>query len=44
MKLELALRQIAEIHRHLDRREMYRGYRSLPVGLTGVYALVAAAL
>lgn len=44
MKLELALRQIAEIHGHLDRSEMYRGYRSLSVWLTGVCALVATAL
>ena len=44
MKLDLALQQISEIHGHLDRSEVYRGYRSLPVGLTGVCALVAAAL
>lgn len=44
MKLELALRMIAETHGHLDRSEMYRGYRSLPVWLTGVCALVATAL
>lgn len=44
MKLELALRQICEIYSHLERSEVYRGYRSLPVGLTGVCALIAAAL
>ena len=44
MKLDLALRQISEIHGHLERSEVYRGYRSLPVGLTGIFALGAAAL
>ena len=44
MKLDLALRQISEIHGHLERSEVYRGYRSVPVGVTGLCALVAAAV
>ena len=44
MKLDLALEQISEIHSHLERSEVYRGYRSLPIGLTGMCALGAAVL
>jgi hypothetical protein len=39
-----ALDQIAEIHGQLAKGEVYRGYRSLPVALSGVIGLVAAAL
>ena len=44
MKLDLALEQISEIHSYLERSEVYREYRSLPIGLTGLCALVAAVL
>jgi hypothetical protein len=37
-----ALDQISEIHKHLARSEVYRGYRPLPVALSGVLGLVAA--
>jgi hypothetical protein len=39
-----ALTQIAEIHRHLDRTEYYRGYRSPTMALTAVVAIAGAAL
>jgi hypothetical protein len=38
-----ALKQIAEIHEHLAKGEVYRGWRSVPVALSGVVGLVAAA-
>lgn len=44
MELERALHQISEIHDHLARSEVYRGYRSLPIAVAGVVAIVAAAL
>lgn len=37
-----ALDQIAEIHRHIAKGEVYRGYRSLPVALSGGIGLAAA--
>ena len=37
-----ALDQIAEIHRQIAKGELYRGYRSLPVALSGVIGLTAA--
>lgn len=42
MRLHEALNQIAEIHSHLARVEVYRGFRSLPVALSGLCGLVAA--
>jgi len=39
-----ALDQIAEIHGQLAKGEVYRGYRSVPVAISGVIGLVAAAL
>ena len=39
-----ALDQISEIHKHLARSEVYRGYRPLPVALSGIVGLVAAFL
>jgi len=44
MEYAKALDQISEIHQHLARSEVYRGYRSLPVALSGVVGVVAAAL
>ncbi len=35
-----ALDQIAEIHRQIAKGEVYRGYRSLPVALSGAIGLV----
>lgn len=37
-----ALDQIAEIHRQMAKGEVYRGYRSLPVALSGLIGLAAA--
>lgn len=37
-----ALDQIAEIHRQMAKGEVYRGYRSLPVALSGAIGLAAA--
>jgi hypothetical protein len=39
-----ALDQIAEIHGHLAKGEVYRGYRSLPVAISGAVGLAAAAV
>ncbi len=44
MEYAKALDQISEIHQHLARTEVYRGYRSLPVALSGLVGVVAAAL
>ena len=37
-----ALDQIAEIHRQMAKGEVYRGYRSLPVAISGALGLIAA--
>lgn len=37
-----ALTQIAEIHKQIAKGEIYRGYRSLPIALSGVLGLGAA--
>jgi len=37
-----ALEQIAEIHEHLAKTEVYRGWRSLPVACSGLVGLLAA--
>ena len=42
MEVDDALERISEIHEHLSRTEVYRGYRAIPLALTGVTALVAA--
>jgi len=39
-----ALEQIAEIHQQIAKGEVYRGYRPLPVALSGLIGIVAAAL
>ena len=44
MEIRKALDQISEIHGHLARTDMYRGYRAVPVALSGALALVAAAV
>ncbi len=42
MDVSQAMSQLAEIHKHLTRTEVYRGYRSQTVAVTGVVALVGA--
>jgi hypothetical protein len=37
-----ALDQIAEIHRQMAKGEVYRGYRSLPVAMSGAIGILAA--
>jgi len=43
MNLSEALAQISEIREHMARTEVFRGYRSLTVGFSGVLAILAAA-
>ncbi len=42
MQLDEALRQISDIRQQMARSEVFRGYRSLTVGCSGVLALLAA--
>jgi hypothetical protein len=42
MQPQRAIEQLDAIHAHLARTEVYRGYRSIPVGLTGAAAVLAA--
>jgi hypothetical protein len=42
MRFTDALSQISEIHEHLAKGEVYRGFRSLPVALSGVCGVAAA--
>jgi hypothetical protein len=44
MEYGRALSQIAEIHQQLAKGEVYRGYRSIPIALSGLVGLVAAGL
>jgi hypothetical protein len=44
MEYGRALSQISAIHQHLARTEVYRGYRPVPVALSGLVGLLAAAL
>src|SRR5947209_4479088 len=44
MELRDALTQISEIREQMARAEVFRGYRSVTVGFSGVVAFVAAAL
>lgn len=44
MQLDEALRQISDIRQQMARSEVFRGYRSLTVGLSGVAGLIAAAI
>ncbi|MGV3484373.1 MAG: hypothetical protein ACO1RT_08145 [Planctomycetaceae bacterium] len=43
MELHEALEQISDIRQQMARSEVFRGYRSLTVGLSGVMGLLAAA-
>ncbi len=42
MQLDEALRQISDIRQQMARTEVFRGYRSVTVGCSGVLALLAA--
>lgn len=44
MEVSEALERIGEIHEHLAKGEMYRGYRSLPMALSGLGGVAAALL
>ena len=44
MQINDAISQISEIHDHLTRSEVYRGYRSVPMGLSGGMACGGAIL
>jgi hypothetical protein len=44
MELHEALAQIAEIHQGVARAELFRGYRAVPVALSGMLALTAAVM
>ena len=44
MQLNDALTQIAEIRSQVERTRVYRGYRSVPVAISGVLAVGAAAV
>lgn len=41
MELNKALSQIEEIHGHIAKTQVYRGFRSVPIALTGATALIA---
>lgn len=42
MEIKEALAQIQEIHGHLAKSEVYRGYRSVPMAFTGMIGLLAS--
>lgn len=42
MEYSKALAQISEIHAHLDRAEVYRGFRAIPVAISGAVGIAAA--
>jgi hypothetical protein len=44
MRVDTALERISEIHEHLAKSQMYRGYRAIPGVLSGVLAIVAAGI
>lgn len=44
MDVSEALDQLSEIHGHMAKGEIYRGYRPVPVALAGVIGIAAAAL
>jgi hypothetical protein len=44
MQLDEALRQISDIRHQMARSEVFRGYRSVTVGVSGVLGLLAAVL
>jgi hypothetical protein len=44
MEIDKALEQLEEIHNHVHRSELYRGYRSLWIAVIGLLAIFAAYL
>lgn len=44
MELNRAIEQISHIHEHLNRNEVYRGLKSIPIAAAGMIGLIAAAL
>ena len=44
MELREALQQISDIRQQMAQSEVFRGYRSLTVGASGVLGLLAAAV
>src|SRR3954469_22062023 len=44
MELRQALAQVSEIREHLARTQIFRGYRSVTVGFSGLVGLMAAAV
>ena len=42
MRLDKALEQISEIHKHLATSQVFRGYRAVPSAVSGILALAAA--
>ncbi len=44
MELEKAVHQLAEIHTQMSKTEFYRGFKAVPVALTGVSSFIAAGL
>jgi len=44
MEYNKALAQISEIHAHLDRAEVYRGFRAIPIALSGAVGIFAAVI
>ncbi|MBN1515687.1 hypothetical protein JXA32_03860 [Candidatus Sumerlaeota bacterium] len=42
MRIDKALEQISEIHEHMAKSQLYRGYRATPFMLTGILAILAA--
>jgi len=44
MQLREALNQIAEIRQRMAESELFRGYRALPVAISGLFAVIAAFL
>jgi hypothetical protein len=44
MRFTDAMSQISEIHEHLAKSEVYRGFRSLPVALSGLCGLAAVSV
>ena len=44
MELQKAISQISEIHAQVLRSEVFRGYRAVPMAITGGLAIAVAAI
>ena len=42
MNINNAMEQLEEIHKHMMRAEVYRGYKALPVFISGIIAFITA--